>query len=113
MVCGEDAHGGNRQSGCGHKFRWGYAKPYRAVQEAKPMPRLDAAEVRLKGAGLRHAFCKCSACNEEIIGPRFRCIHCPDFSLCVNCDRSRSMVNHADDHVFEILFKAEYDLNSF
>lgn len=77
------------------------------------MPRLDVAEVLLRGSGLRHAFCECSECEEEIVGPRFRCIHCADFNLCVNCDRKTDLSSHPDDHVFEIVFKPEYDLTSF
>lgn len=28
MICGQDAHGGNVQSGCGTKFNWHQAQPY-------------------------------------------------------------------------------------
>lgn len=30
MICGQDAHGGNVQSGCGTKFNWARAQPYYA-----------------------------------------------------------------------------------
>lgn len=30
MVCGTDAHGGNRQNGCGQSFRWSTAAPYQS-----------------------------------------------------------------------------------
>merc|ERR1740123_539272 len=81
MVCGGDAHGGNIQPGCGHRFSWQVAQPYRAMLESRPLPPLDVAEVRLRGAGLVHPFCRCRLCDNEISGPRFRCIHCPDFNL--------------------------------
>jgi hypothetical protein len=31
MICGQDAHGGNVQSGCGTKFNWVQAQPYTAT----------------------------------------------------------------------------------
>ncbi|CAF4753128.1 unnamed protein product, partial [Rotaria sp. Silwood2] len=37
MICGQDAHGGNVQSGCGAKFNWAQAKQYAAA--AKPQPK--------------------------------------------------------------------------
>lgn len=110
MVCGQDAHGGNMQAGCGMRFNWNQSQGYRAVPESRPLPPLDAAEVRLRGAGLRHPFSWCSICNEQIVGPRFRCIHCPDFNLCAGCDHHRKPGSHPDEHIFEILFKADYDL---
>jgi len=36
MVCGQDAHGGNLQSGCGAKFNWAQAQPYTAAAKAQP-----------------------------------------------------------------------------
>ncbi len=33
MICGQDAHGGNIQSGCGTKFNWTKAQPYTATNE--------------------------------------------------------------------------------
>lgn len=111
MVCGVDYHGGNRQNGCGTRFRWTTARAYQAIPDARRLPFLDVAKVHLRVAGLVHPFCRCSGCGGEIVGPRFRCIHCPDFSLCASCDRDGCP--HPVDHVFEVLSKAEYDLNAF
>ena len=36
MVCGQDYHGGNNQSGCGKNFTWEQAKPYVAATEHTP-----------------------------------------------------------------------------
>lgn len=36
MVCGQDAHGGNVQSGCGAKFNWLQAAPYHAAAQKQP-----------------------------------------------------------------------------
>ena len=35
MVCGQDAHGGNVQSGCGTKFNWTQAEAYRASRTSR------------------------------------------------------------------------------
>lgn len=29
----------------------------------------------------------CDGCKKQIVGPRFECIHCPSFSLCLACER--------------------------
>lgn len=45
MICGQDYHGGNNQSGCGKSFTWDQAKKYKAStvrkteQLAKDLPR--------------------------------------------------------------------------
>jgi hypothetical protein len=36
MICGQDAHGGNIQSGCGAKFNWAQAQPYKASATQQP-----------------------------------------------------------------------------
>lgn len=36
MVCGQDAHGGNLQSGCGAKFNWQQAERYQAATTNQP-----------------------------------------------------------------------------
>lgn len=112
MVCGVDAHGGNRQNGCGHRFRWTQARAYQSVPEARPLPRLDVEQVRLKGAHLQHPFSRCTRCAGEIVGPRLRCMHCPSFDLCATCDADAGTSKHPSDHVFEIIFEREYDLRA-
>lgn len=113
MICGQDAHGGNRQNGCGHHFSWNEARAYRVAPESRPLPQLNVEEVRLRGANLRHPFTHCSSCEQDIVGPRFRCIHCPDYNLCVTCEREcATCATHPLNHVFEILFKADYDLRA-
>lgn len=103
MICGQDAHGGNRQNGCGHHFSWNEARAYRGAPESRPLPQLNVEEVRLRGANLRHPFTHCSSCEQDIVGPRFRCIHCPDYNLCVTCEREcATCATHPLNHVFEI-----------
>lgn len=36
MICGQDAHGGNIQSGCGMKFNWQQAQPYQPSTGLQP-----------------------------------------------------------------------------
>lgn len=113
MVCGEDTHGGNRQQGCGHRFQWDKARAYQAAPDSRPLPRLDVQDVKVRGAGIRHPFCRCSRCQQDIVGPRFRCIHCPDYNLCASCDSDAAAAqDHPASHVFQILFQPEYDLRA-
>jgi len=113
MVCGENTHGGNRQPGCGHRFSWKDARPYK--------PRIGAARRlassllgrrgALGGRGVRHLFTQCGLCGSGgkcIVGPRFRCIHCPSFSCCLKCEE-RLGDEHEAGHVFEILFEDDID----
>mmetsp|Transcript_90132 Transcript_90132/g.188456 ORF Transcript_90132/g.188456 Transcript_90132/m.188456 type:complete len:681 (+) Transcript_90132:1054-3096(+) len=116
MVCGQNTHGGGRQAGCGHRFNWKEAKPYKAGPAAA---RPSAAAARqslarkgaLSGRGVRHLFAQCKLCgvaDKCIVGPRFRCIHCQDFSCCMKCE-PRLASEHPEGHVFEILFEDELD----
>lgn len=47
MVCGNDAHGGNAQNGCGHSFSWG-AVPFLPLSDV-PSPELGSMQLNLKG----------------------------------------------------------------
>mmetsp|Transcript_54626 Transcript_54626/g.96942 ORF Transcript_54626/g.96942 Transcript_54626/m.96942 type:complete len:933 (-) Transcript_54626:142-2940(-) len=113
MVCGQNTHGGNRQPGCGHRFKWQEARPYRPRAEA---PRVQSAPAlarvgAISGRGVRHLFAQCGLCGSGgqcIVGPRFRCIHCPSFNCCLKCE-PRLAAEHEDGHVFEILFEDALD----
>lgn len=112
MVCGQDAHGGNDQSGCGKKFYWGRAKKYTPkVAEVGPvleefdLSRPPEAKVYEIEPGLP---LPCDVCNTQIKGIRFRCITCPSFECCLDCeinlsadfDRAR---HSAHTHIFQII----------
>lgn len=113
MVCGQNTHGGNRQPGCGHRFRWQDAPPYRPQADnlrTSTAPALSRVSA-ISGRGVRHLFAQCGFCGNTgkcITGPRFRCIHCPSFSCCLKCE-PRLASEHEDGHVFEILFDDELD----
>jgi len=110
MVCGENTHGGNRQPGCGHRFSWLSARPYRpAVGAARPSGGSTLARAgAVGGRGVRHLFTQCRFCEKCIVGPRFRCLHCPSFDVCQKCE-PRVSEEHEEGHVFEILFEDELD----
>ena len=97
MVCGDDAHGGNMQRGCGHRFNWAQAAPYEADLRAaaddasctdegelgreRRMQR-DACEEHFLVGGVPVV---CDGCGEALVGPRWQCIHCEGVDLCVGC----------------------------
>jgi len=65
----------------------------------------------LGGSGVRHLLTVCSICGSGgrgILGPRFRCIQCEDYSVCQKCE-PKLAAEHPSGHVFEIMF--EDDLN--
>ncbi|CAJ1349831.1 unnamed protein product [Effrenium voratum] len=61
----------------------------------------------------------CAVCGvDRIVGPRFRCIHCPSFSVCPDaqresgewiCQKCEPKLEHAEGHVFEIMFEDDLD----
>jgi hypothetical protein len=108
MTCGQDAHGGNAQRGCGKHFTWGSnlgsgwpaAKPYTAdlrqhgakddegdgaggaVRNERRL-QLDAKEEHLLCAG---APLLCDGCGDALVGPRLSCMQCPGtVDLCIGC----------------------------
>jgi len=36
MICGQNYHGGDQQSGCGHRFNWSRATPYVPMENRGP-----------------------------------------------------------------------------
>mmetsp|Transcript_32508 Transcript_32508/g.44565 ORF Transcript_32508/g.44565 Transcript_32508/m.44565 type:complete len:639 (-) Transcript_32508:254-2170(-) len=90
MKCGQNYHGGDVQMGCGKGFMWSSALPYIAnVGDAKTKDEVDADPVR--GADFQHMICEgepmlCDSCRNPIVGPRIKCLNCPDHSLCLKCD---------------------------
>jgi len=65
----------------------------------------------IRGEGVHHFFTSCAICGSKggcIVGPRFRCIHCPSFDCCFKCE-PKLQKRHDKDHIFEILFECEFD----
>ncbi|KAF8659852.1 hypothetical protein AX16_001737 [Volvariella volvacea WC 439] len=53
---------------------------------------------------------RCSACTQEIVGPRFHCVVCPSIDICSNCEITGTYVTdeqHEDSHM---LLKIPYPL---
>lgn len=83
---------------------------------AAPAAKLTAAQAArvartkgsaLSGHGVRHLSVKCSLCrsgDREILGPRFRCLHCKNFNVCLKCE-AKVATEHPEGHVFEIMFE--------
>jgi len=108
MVCGQAAHGGDVQPGCGRRFKWSGARPYTASVERRQLPDVGAAQVRMRGRDTFHPFVECSLCGcSGIFGPRFRCIHCEAFDVCGECEQQVGE-RHDPAHVFEILFESSF-----
>mmetsp|Transcript_150233 Transcript_150233/g.482796 ORF Transcript_150233/g.482796 Transcript_150233/m.482796 type:complete len:365 (+) Transcript_150233:189-1283(+) len=109
MRCGVDAdEGGNQQNGCGNRFQWDLAECYKPVIGRAPCLEPEARKISAaRGKDVRHDYFKCDLCQSEIVGPRFRCVHCKAFNICVSCDRDRLSAEHPLSHVFQIYFAAE------
>merc|ERR1719336_2035534 len=107
MLCGNNYHGGAQQQGCGKSLNWSQAPPYRAAILEHSLPQMSVDRALLSGAGCRHLFTRCAVCTDIVRGPRFRCIHCESFDLCMTCVAllvSNFPSPHQKDHVFEILY---------
>lgn len=108
MKCGENFHGGDRQPGCGTTFDWTTARPYVSQVRAARSPQLRLQHMQMRGRSVFHPCTECSLCGKQgISGLRFRCIHCPAFDVCPDCE-PRLADFHEAAHVFEILFESEF-----
>lgn len=113
VVCGQRVHN-NAQPGCGHRFSWKDAKPYRvggAGTAPRPPPPPHPRRGAISGRGVRHLSVQCGLCGSGgkcIVGPRFQCIHCPSFSSCLKCE-PRLATEHPEEHVFRIMFEDDID----
>jgi ribosomal protein L34E len=71
MVCGQNAHGGNIQNGCGFGFNWNEAGPYSADigkrEEIKQFAEIPPSEIsRVKHQIVEGQFIKCDICQANI-----------------------------------------------
>jgi len=71
MVCGQNAHGGNLQNGCGHGFNWNEAMPYYADignrRSIKPFQGIPPPEIsRIKHEIVDGQPVKCDICQANI-----------------------------------------------
>lgn len=47
-----------------------------------------------------HHLAICDACEQRIVGTRFKCSHCPDYDLCERCIVLRGQIGHPAAHEF-------------
>jgi len=103
MRCGHDTDTQkNKQNGCGKSFDWHKAKAYTPVLAGQ---HVKAPVSPSRGAEKTDHADWCSNCGKDILGLRFECLHCKSFSLCENCDSSRSDWSrppHPSSHIFRI-----------
>ena len=96
MVCGQDAHGGNTQDGCGSEFSWSEAERYkRNVLQVGEVTESNIA------TGEEGKVYQCGVCTDSLFGTEEigECIHCEHFYLCKSC---LMFTDHDPDHVFRI-----------
>ena len=109
MVCGRNYHGGDVQDGCGASFLWSTAPGYKSNFDFSHFAAVNANSIDesdKKYGKLDHGeYCICDSCSKQIFGVRFKCIHCPCFNLCDECE-PKSL--HNQQHVFNVLTKPEH-----
>ncbi|CAF1319300.1 unnamed protein product [Adineta ricciae] len=119
MVCGQDAHGGNVQSGCGHRFNWAQAKAYQASATKQPKQTiLDLP--RPENAIVHHNGVTCDQCKNEVNGIRFDCVHCPSLTFCEKCEQQATLQHSQENqflgqqqHVFKLIMTPEEEAFQF
>ncbi|CAF2822543.1 unnamed protein product [Rotaria sp. Silwood2] len=110
MICGQNYHGGDAQSGCGRPFDWSKAAPYVPIASRRP----QQVNTKLKAPGEQklvvHKDVQCDTCHNEVQGIRFDCIHCSSLTFCEKCEQ-RSTLEHSNQnrdqqkqqHVFRLI----------
>lgn len=100
MVCGVNYHGGDQQDGCGHRFNLKNAKKYKSkgviTRRVTPLnvskPEFQHQKHEIMAGVLSF---KCDECHNDIVGPRFECIHCPAYNVCAGCESK--LISNDDD----------------
>lgn len=79
-----------------------------AIRDAQTVSK---AQAKVRGKLVRHFNVTCCLCSKDgscIVGPRFRCIHCKSFNVCLKCE-PELLEKHNPEHVFEVLLESEFD----
>ena len=107
MKCGNDAHGGNQQRGCGKAFVWTAGQPNSALPYTADLRRAAAEDGAADDAEAESAHGRerrlqrdaseshvlmpgtplpCDGCGNDLVGPRWQCIQCEGaVDLCIAC----------------------------
>ncbi|CAF0935591.1 unnamed protein product [Rotaria sordida] len=117
MVCGQDAHGGNLQSGCGAKFNWAQAQQYNAA--ATPQPKQVILDLpKPENPVVHHNGVKCDHCQNDVVGIRFDCVHCPSLTYCEKCEQQATLDHSRENqflqqqqHVFKLIMVPQEEAN--
>ena len=107
MICGQDAHGGNLQSGCGQRFNWTEAQPYQSSTttfQVQELPQRDRSRPHHQGI-------RCDHCSEQVNGIRFDCVHCPALTFCELCEQQATL-QHSQQHLFRLIRDPQQELFS-
>ncbi|UJR07828.1 hypothetical protein I4U23_012111 [Adineta vaga] len=110
MICGQNYHGGDQQSGCGRRFNWSQARPYMPIanngvqQVRNDLPRPEEQQA------IVHKDIRCDSCHQEVQGIRFDCCHCASLIFCEKCEQRATLEHanqirdeHKQQHVFQII----------
>ncbi|CAF3382163.1 unnamed protein product [Rotaria socialis] len=114
MICGQNFHGGDQQSGCGQTFNWDNAQRYVPIISAGPeQNKNDLPRIENKHKVV-HEGIRCNGCHKDVEGIRFDCIHCPSLTYCEKCEQ-RCTLTHSEElrkhnqqqHVFRLITTPE------
>ena len=106
--------------GCGHVFAKTQASNYiaKTIQQRETerkggedeLGEMPALKTETKHEIETDLNMKCDACHEDIIGPRFECIHCPTFNCCTGCESKLEETNHHPaNHAFRLYIEEDDD----
>lgn len=106
--CGQNAHGGNIQNGCGQGFDWNEAHFYFAdigeKRSIKPFEEVPPPEIsRVTHQIMDGTPIKCDICQAHIQGPLAMCINCPSFNCCIRCQNK-----HTRGHILRLYMDSSY-----
>ncbi|CAF1455451.1 unnamed protein product [Rotaria magnacalcarata] len=110
MVCGQNYHGGDEQSGCGKGFRFSQALPYVSATNGGPQQVSNHVPEPEQQKLVVHHDIQCDTCHDQVQGIRFDCVHCASLIFCEKCEQ-RSTLEHSNEirnqkkqqHVFQLI----------
>jgi len=102
MSCGRDYHGGNVQNGCGAKFNWKTAQPYKS--SATRVEKLTVPKPPAANEYVHPEYIVCDSCKKRVVGLLFSCVNCECYFLCEECE-FKPQKNHNKNHCFCIIEK--------
>ena len=75
------------------------------MEELAKMPHFleySQRAVRRVGDEVLIELAACSMCGKKIAGPRFDCVLCPHFSVCMLCEPNCAAGKHFEGHYFKV-----------